>query len=307
MKEINEAYAVLIDLVKRERYDRYGHAGLEGYTAKDILGGMDSGSIFRDLGLRNIVDGFDFGRGLFDDLFESPLSAFGGPQTRVKELRRGADLQYDLESDLEETFWGGEKKISLPKNEACQGTGAAKGALIRCPQCNGSGQIIREQRSGWSIFRQISTCARCQGTGRTITHPCQKCEGKRTIGIQKEVVFQIPKGADSGETIRIEGEGEASEKGGIAGDLYVRLQVKPHPTFTRRGSDIYVKKEVTIIQAMLGGKVENVPGLDGNFTIQIPEGTEDGTSFKLEGKGMPKFGEERGDEYVIVKISLPKN
>jgi len=167
---------------------------------------------------------------------------------------------------------GWEKKISLPKTEvctACQGTRAAKGDLIRCPQCNGSGQIIRE-RSGGSIFRQISTCPRCQGTGRTITHPCQKCEGKRTIGIQKEVVFQIPKGADSGETIRIEGEGEASEEVGIACDLYVKLQVKPHPTFTRRGSDIYVKKEITITQAMLGGTADNIPGLDGNFAIQIP-------------------------------------
>lgn len=174
---------------------------------------------------------------------------------------------------MEEAFWGGEKRISPPRTEVCpgcQGTGAAKEGLINCPQCNGSGQIARERRSGWSIFRQISTCPRCQGTGRTITRPCEKCDGKGTIEVQKEIVFHILKGVDTGETIRIEGEGEASEEGGIAGDLYVRLQVKPHPTFTRRGSDIYVKKEITITQAMLGGTVDNIPGLDGNFAIQIP-------------------------------------
>jgi len=309
MKEINEAYAVLIDPAKRERYDRYGHAGLEGYTAQDIFGGIDFGSIFRDLGLRNIFDSFSFGRSLFDDFFESPFGAFGRTQTRVKELRRGADLQYDLEIDLEEAFWGGEKKIEFRKAEicpTCRGTGAAKGGLVKCPECNGKGQIIREQRSGWSVFRQISTCPKCQGIGKIITHPCEKCQGKGTIEVQKEIVFQIPKGADIGEIVKIEGEGEASKEGGPAGDLYVRLQVKPHPTFTRQGSDIYVEKEIPITQAILGGRVENIPGLDGNFTIQIPEGTENGSSLKLERNGMPRFGEERGDEYVVVKINLPK-
>ena len=309
MKEINEAYAVLIDPVKREKYDRYGHAGLEGYTAQDIFGGIDFGSIFRDLGLRNIFDSFGFGRSLFDDLFESPFTSFAGRETGVRELRRGADLQYDLEIDLEEAFWGGEKRISLPKTElcsSCRGTGAAKGGLIKCSQCDGRGQIVREQRSGWSVFRQISTCPRCRGIGRMVTHHCEKCQGKGTIEIQKEIVFEIPRGADTGKTVRIEGEGEPSEGGEPAGDLYIRLLVKPHPVFTRRGSDIYVEKEITITQALLGERVENVPALEGNFAIQIPEGTEDGSSFKIEGKGMPKFGDERGDEYVVVKISLPK-
>ena len=309
MKEINEAYAVLMDPVKRERYDRYGHAGLEGYTTQDIFGSIDFGSIFRDLGLRNIFNGFGFGRSLFDDLFESPFGAFGTSRTRVQELRRGADLQYNLEIELEEAFRGGEKKINLPKIgvcPVCRGTGAAKGGLVKCPECNGRGQIAREQRSGWSVFRQISTCPKCHGVGEIITHPCKKCQGKGTIEVQKEIVFQIPKGADTGEVIKIEGEGEAGGKSGPAGDLYIRLQIKPHPIFTRKGSDIYCQKEITLTQAMLGEIVKNIPGLDGNFTIQIPEGTEDGTSFKIEGGGMPRFDDERGDEYVVVKISLPK-
>ena len=309
MKEINEAYAVLIDPIKRERYDRYGHAGLEGYTAEDIFGGIDFGSIFRDLGLRNIFGSFAFGRSLFDDLFESPFGTFGRTQTRVRELRRGADLQYDLEIDLEEAFRGGEKNINLPKTEVCRvcrGTGAAKGGLVKCPECDGKGQIVREQRSGWSVFRQISTCPGCHGVGSTITHPCEKCQGKGTIEVQEEIVFQIPKGADTGEVVKIEGKGEASEESGPAGDLYLRLQVKPHPVFIRCGSDIYCQKEITITQALLGGRIDNIPGLEGNFSIQIPEGTEDGSKFKLEGKGMPRFGEERGDEYVIVKVNLPR-
>ena len=307
MKEINEAYAVLMDPVKRQRYDRYGHAGLEGYTTEDIFGGIDFGSIFRDLGLRNIFGSFGFGRSLFDDFFESSFGALGRTQTKVRELRRGVDLQYDLEIELEEAFVGGEKKINLPKTEicpACRGTGAAKGGLIKCPECNGTGQFVREQRSGWSVFRQISTCPKCHGVGEIITHPCKKCQGKGTTEAQKEILFQIPRGADTGETIRIDGEGEASEEGGPAGDLYIRLQVKPHSVFTRQGSNIYCQKEITITQALLGGRIENIPGLEGNFSIQISEGIQDGTSLKIEGKGMPKFDEERGDEYIVVKVRL---
>ncbi len=309
MREINEAYAILIDPAKRGRYDRYGHAGLEGYTAEEIFGGIDFGSIFRDLGLRNIFDSFGFGRGLFDDLFESPFGTFGRTQTSVRELRRGADLQYDLEIDLEEAFYGGKKKINLPKTEACpvcQGTGAAKGGLVSCPECHGRGQIIVEQRSGWSIFRQISTCPGCHGAGRMITRPCKNCQGRGIVEVKKEIEVEIPRGADTGEIVRIEREGGASAKGGPAGDLYVRLQVKPHPIFTRRGSNIYVEREITITQAILGRTVENVPALDGMCAIQIPEGTANGSSFKIEGRGMPRFGDERGDEYVVIKVILPK-
>ena len=140
-----------------------------------------------------------------------------------------------------------------------------------------------------------------------ITTPCQKCEGKGTVELEKKIAVQIPRGADTGHVIKVEGEGEAGSGRGEAGDLYIKLHVREHPVFERRGSDIYVKKEITVTQALLGGKVYGVPGLDGNIIIQIPEGTEDGTIIKVPGRGMPKFEDERGDEHVVIKVTLPKN
>lgn len=314
MKEINEAFAVLSDPIKRQKYDRYGHKGLEGYTAEDIFGGIDFDSIFSELGLRNILSkffgGFGFEGGSIFDSFFGENSRFSS-RTGSKELaaKRGADLQYDLVIELEDAFWGSEKKITLPKMEtcpACHGTRAAKGGLSTCKECQGRGQIIYEQRSGWSVFRQITTCPKCRGQGKMITSPCRKCQGKGTVEVQKEIRVQIPIGADTGHTIKVEGEGEPGEDGGLAGDLYIRLRVKDHPIFERRGADLNLKKEIPFTQAILGGKIYSIPGLDGELSLEIPEGTENGSVFKIEGKGMPGFAEERGDLYVEIKICIPK-
>lgn len=303
MKEINEAYAVLVDPVKRHKYDLYGHAGLEGYTAEDIFGGIDFGSIFRELGLRDIFSSFGFGGSFFE-------SFFGTTRAGGRELRRGADLQYDLEVDLEEVFLGVEKRVNLPKTEVCpycQGTRAEKGGLSRCRECGGRGQIVREERNGFTMFREITTCAKCRGEGKIVTLPCKKCKGLGILEVEKEITLPIPKGADSGHILKIEGEGEAGEDGGVAGDLYVRLRVKSHPVFKRRGDDIYVEKEITLTKALLGGIIYDVPAIDGKLTLEIPEGIEDGTCLKIEGKGMPRLGgEERGDEYVVVRVAMPK-
>jgi len=305
MKEINEAYAILSDPRKRQQYDAYGQSGLEGYTAEDIFGEIDFGSLFREFGLRDMFSGFGFGGSILDDFF-------GNSRSRVQELeaRRGTDLECELEIELEEAFQGVEKKITLPRSEVCpgcRGSRAARGGISTCRDCGGTGQLVREQRSGYSVFRQITTCPRCRGAGKMITAVCPQCQGKGTVETEREITVQIPRGADSGHTLKISGEGESGSGRRMAGDLYIKLQVKKHPLFERRGSDIYVEKEISLTQALLGGTVRGIPGLEGSLSLQIPEGTENGMIIKIAGQGMPRYAEERGDEYVRIKVSLPRN
>ncbi len=185
MKEINEAYAILSDPRKRQRYDTYGQSGLEGYTAEDIFGGIDFGSLFREFGLRDMFSGFGFSRSsILDDFFSNSRS-------RIQELetRRGADLEYELEIGLEESFLGTEKRITLPRSEVCQscrGSGAARRGISTCRDCGGTGQLVSEQRSGYSVFRQITTCSRCRGSGRVVSAVCSKCRGKGTIETERD-------------------------------------------------------------------------------------------------------------------------
>ncbi|MCD6300002.1 MAG: molecular chaperone DnaJ, partial [Dehalococcoidales bacterium] len=276
MKEINEAYAVLTDAHKRQLYDTYGHAGLEGYTQADIFRGVDFSSLFREFGLGDV---FGFGSGLFDSFFGRRTTTRRGP-------RKGADLRYDLTVSLEEVAFGSAKTVELPKTEQCQacnGSGAEPGGLAQCESCNGTGQIVREQRSGYSVFRQISVCGKCQGKGKIVTKPCKECGGKGIIEKTKEITVNIPAGADSGYKIRIDGEGERGED--LPGDLYIVLNVEKHPIFERHGDDIYLQKEIAFTIAALGGKVE-IPALDDTLKLDIPEGTQTGTVFRIENKGV---------------------
>jgi molecular chaperone DnaJ len=299
MKEINEAYAVLSKPKMRRLYDTYGHAGLEGYTTADIFRGVDFGSLFQEFGLG------DFG---FGSIFDSFFS--GGRRTTVREPRRGADLRYDLDVTLEEVVAGVQKNIEVPRLSvcpSCRGTGAEEGATKECEHCGGTGQIVTEQRSGYSIYRQITTCSHCRGRGRLIVEPCDECQGKGAVEEIREINVSIPRGADTGYTIRIEGEGETSDQGGIPGDLYVVLNVQKHPTFERHGDDIYMTRQISFPQAALGAEVE-VPGLDGKLKLDIPEGTQTGAILRIVNQGIPHLdGYGKGDEYIIIQVVTPQD
>lgn len=296
MKEINEAYAILSDVEKRRLYDIYGHAGLEGYTQEEIFRGVDFSSLFREFGLR---DFFGFGDSLFDTFFGRRTATRRSP-------RKGADLRYDLSVSLEEAAFGAEKTIELPKVEqcpSCNGTGAEPDGLPTCETCGGTGQIVREQRSGYSVFRQISVCGKCRGKGKVVRKPCKECEGKGAIEKKKEILVRIPAGADTGYSIRVEGEGEKGED--VPGDLYVVLHVEKHPIFERHSDDIYLQKDIAFTTAALGGEIR-VPALDGELKLDIPEGTQTGAVFRIENEGIPHIDSHgRGDEYVVVKVVTP--
>lgn len=298
MKEINEAYAVLSDTQKRRLYDAYGHAGLEGYTQEDIFRDVDFTSLFREVGLG---DFFSFGDSLFENLF-------GRGTTTRRGLRKGTDLRYDLTVTLEEVAFGAEKTLELPKTEpcpTCNGAGAKHSGLTRCDYCKGTGQIVREQRSGYSVLRQITVCNRCHGKGKIVTQPCRECKGKGFIQKVKELAVRIPAGADTGYGIRVDGEGEKGED--LPGDLYIVLNIEKHPIFERHGDDIYLQKEFPFTIATLGGEVE-VPGLRGNLKLDIPEGTQSGTMLRIMNEGITHLdGYGRGDEFVIIKVITPTN
>lgn len=288
-KEAAEAYAVLADAEKRAAYDRFGHAGLGQGGAP----GFDP-SVFSDFGdiLGGLGDIFGFG-----EIFGS--SRRGGP-------RRGADLRYDLEISFEEAARGTETSIRIPREETCEtcrGSGAAPGSGPEpCPQCRGLGQIRYQQ----GFFTVARTCSHCRGAGRIITKPCPTCRGNGRVTQERQLTVKIPAGIATGQRLRLHGEGEHGSHGGPPGDLYIIVQVAEHPFFQRHDDDLHCELSVSFPTLALGGTI-SVPTLDGEETIQVPEGTQSGTTFKLRGKGMPNVsGRGRGDLYVAVKVAVPK-
>src|SRR5438105_628012 len=282
-KEAAEAYSVLCDPGKRQRYDTYGHAGLGSAAGFDPTIFADFGDILGDL--------FGFG--------EAFGRRRGGP-------RRGADLRYNLELTFAEALFGTETHIQIPRAETCgtcQGTGAAAGtAPATCPSCQGRGQVTFQQ----GFFSVARTCGRCHGTGKVVSHPCRECRGDGHVTVERKLQIKIPAGVDTGSQLRITGEGEAGSAGGPPGHLYVVVRVEAHAFFQRDGSALLCEVPIAFSQAALGAAIE-VPTADGGKArLSIPEGTPSGTTFRVRGQGVPHLGGRgRGDLHVTVRVVVP--
>jgi len=286
-REATEAYSVLSDPQKRQVYDTYGHAGLSGASGSDF-----NSTIFQDF---HDIFGDFFG---FEDLFS------GGRRGRSR-VQRGADLRYDMSLAFEEAAAGVTTKIKLARQEYCEvcnGTGAKAGTgVAACQTCGGRGQLAYQQ----GFFTITRNCPACQGAGQIIRERCTDCHGQGRLERERTIELRVPPGVDTGTRLRVAGEGEPGPNGGPAGDLYVVLEVKEHPFFERRGADLYCTIPVSVVQAALGTELQ-VPGLNGEERLKIPEGTQSGAVFRVKGKGMPDpRGGGKGDLYYHVRVMTP--
>src|SRR5262245_18373162 len=286
-KEINEAYEILKDPDKRAAYDRFGHAAFEHGGPGHAGGFTDVASAFSDI---------------FDDLF-----GMGGRRGRGGGRERGADLRYNMELSLEEAYSGKTAQVRIPTSvtcEACSGSGAKTGTRPKaCPTCAGSGRIRHAQ----GFFTLERTCPSCQGRGQVIDNPCPSCSGSGRVTRERALSVNIPAGVEDGTRIRLAGEGEAGVRGGPAGDLYIFLSLSSHPFFQREGADLHCRVPISMVAAALGGDFE-VPTINGgNTRVKVPEGTQSGRRFRLQGKGMPVLrSKQTGDMYVQVVVETPQ-
>ncbi|MFZ0640423.1 MAG: molecular chaperone DnaJ [Candidatus Acidiferrales bacterium] len=289
-REATEAYSVLSDAQKRATYDRYGHAGLGG----QVFDASNFGSIFEEF---QDVFGEMFG---FQDIFGGG-SRRGGGRTRAQ---RGGDLRYDLKLSFEDAAAGVKTKLKIPRFEdcaACGGTGAKPGAgMETCASCKGRGQLVYQQ----GFFAVSRTCPACHGAGKIIKESCVECRGQGRMERARTIEVSIPAGVDNGMRLRVPGEGETGSNGGVPGDLYVFIEVKEHPFFERRGADLYCNVPISISQAVLGVEIQ-VPTMNGEEKLVIPEGTQPGTLFRRKGKGLPDPHGGKGDLYVNVRVVIP--
>ena len=288
-KEVKAAYEVLSNEQKRAAYDQFGHAGVDGGAG---MGGGPGG----------------FGGASFSDIFGDAFGdIFGGGRGGGQRVNRGSDLRYNLELSLEDAVQGTEVKIRVPTLvtcKSCGGSGAKKGSTPKtCGTCHGAGQVRMQQ----GFFSVQQTCPTCHGKGSVIDDPCGACHGQGRVQEHKTLSVKVPAGVDTGDRIRLAGEGEAGESGGPAGDLYVQMHVKKHPIFERDDADLYCEVPIPFVTAALGGELE-VPTLQGKLKLKIPAGTQTNKIFRMRGKGVkPVRGGGAGDLMCRVVVETPVN
>lgn len=292
-KECARAYEVLSNSELRQRYDRFGHQGVDGPAGGGGPHFQDVGDIFAAFG------------DIFGDFFGGAGGMGGGQRSRTGP-RRGADLRYVMEIDLHDVISGVERPITFEAEESCgdcEGSGAAPGSKPEpCDMCGGRGQVVRSQ----GFFQMATTCPKCRGQGVTIKTPCKTCRGAGRVGAQRKILVKVPAGVDNGTQLRMTGEGEGGVRGGPPGDLYVDLRVAEDPRFERDGANLIGELEVSYLQAILGGEVE-VETLRGKRTVSIPKSCQYGQQVKLSGEGLPSLrGSRIGDLIYLVRVVIPK-
>lgn len=305
-KEATESYEILSDSKKRPLYDQYGHAGV-GSGGSSSGFGQTAYSDFSDIFSGSNVED------IFDNIFAGAGSAssfkfgFGGSSaSQSQHLARGSDLRYNLDITLEEVFWGKDVKLQIPRDEPCgdcSGTGAENGDLQTCNYCGGTGQIRRNS----GFFSIATACDVCSGEGKVIKKTCKTCKGQAILSKKCNIQFRVPRGVDSGRRLKVSGEGEPGRDGAPAGDFYVVLRVVSHPVFQRKKTDIYRSVDVLVTTAMLGGETEIDTINSKKVKLKIPSGTQNGTLFRVRGKGLPVFNSNSqfGDLFVESNIHLP--
>ncbi len=298
-KEINAAYQVLSDKSKRQQYDQFGEnfsqrggSGSQGFGGFDFSGFSQGGQGFEG----------------FEDIFSD---IFGGSSRGGAGHSAGRDIQVDVEISFQEMVTGAKRDVSLLRKTACDvcsGTGGEPGSRQdTCPTCKGSGKIRRVVRSMFGSFEQASLCTTCSGVGRVFSQKCHKCKGDGRIREQQSIQVDVPAGISDGQTISIQGYGEAGERGAAAGDLYVTVHVKAHPKFERKGNNILSEEHIKFSQAVLGDKID-VQTIDGYIKMKVPNGTQSGEIFRIKGEGVPQLGRasSRGDQLVKIIVDVPK-